>query len=110
MKKVIFILTCFISLMSHCVTAQIYDDYYGAGQTQGISVTSSGSDGINSINGKDYLTSEAETSRFLSQATLGYNYEEIERASSMGIDAWLEDQFSLAYSSYYEAFYDKKDG
>jgi uncharacterized protein (DUF1800 family) len=35
----------------------------------------------------------AEASRFLSQATLGADWEEIHRCASMGREAWLDDQF-----------------
>jgi len=65
---------------------------------------------LNTVNGTGTLPNLADASRFLSQATLGYNYEEVERISSMGVDAWLEDQFNLPTLSYLEKFqsiYDK---
>lgn len=34
-----------------------------------------------------------EAARFLSQATLGANWEEIHRVAGMGYEAWLEEQF-----------------
>jgi len=39
-------------------------------------------------------TSPAEASRFLSQATLGADWEEIQRTSRIGFDAWLREQFA----------------
>jgi uncharacterized protein (DUF1800 family) len=39
-------------------------------------------------------TTPAEASRFLSQATLGADWEEIHRTASIGFDAWLDDQFT----------------
>ena len=38
-------------------------------------------------------TSPAEASRFLAQATLGADWEEIQRTASMGSEAWLDEQF-----------------
>src|SRR5262245_58519902 len=38
--------------------------------------------------------SPADASRFLTQATLGADWEEIQRTSRIGYDAWLRDQFS----------------
>ena len=39
-------------------------------------------------------TTPAEASRFLSQATLGADWEEIHRTASIGYDAWLDEQFA----------------
>ena len=36
-----------------------------------------------------------ESSRFLAQATLGADWEEIHRASLLGLDGWFEEQFEL---------------
>ena len=36
----------------------------------------------------------AEASRFLSQATLGADWEEIQRTSRIGLDDWLDEQFA----------------
>ncbi len=41
------------------------------------------------------LMSLSEASRFLTQATLGADYETIEAVSRSGIEAWLDYQFSL---------------
>ena len=40
---------------------------------------------------QDPLTPET-ASRFLAQATLGSNWEEIQRTTDIGLDAWLEEQ------------------
>ena len=39
-------------------------------------------------------------SRFLAQATLGAAYEDMELVSDIGIDAWLDQQFSMAPQSF----------
>ena len=39
-------------------------------------------------------TTPAEASRFLSQATLGADWEEIQRTARIGYDAWLREQFA----------------
>jgi len=39
-------------------------------------------------------TTPAEASRFLSQATLGADWEEIHRTAAIGYDAWLDEQFA----------------
>ncbi len=47
----------------------------------------------------------AEASRFLSQATLGANWEEIHRTAGIGFEAWLEEQFDRPIG-YHQPFLD----
>lgn len=86
---------------SYC---QIYEDYLGAGQNVGISVSSSPfssqDTSFHSISGTTNIPDLAGASRFLSQATLGYNYEEIELVNTIGINAWLDAQYALPVTSF----------
>ncbi len=94
--------------MSHSSFSQIYEDYLGAGQQIGIKVQSSPhvnpDTSIYTISGTTLIPDLIGASRFLSQATLGINYEEIEHVSTIGIDAWLDEQFALSESSYMERY------
>ncbi len=58
------------------------------------SVNPKKSDLLLNIESSDNNDSLKETARFLTQATLGANYEEIKHAALLGIDEWLEEQFS----------------
>jgi len=46
------------------------------------------------------LTSQQETSRFLAQATLGANLDLINTVNSMGIEAWIDNQFTVPQSEF----------
>ncbi len=89
-------------------TAQNYPDHFGTGQYVGISVSSSDEDADNSalnlVNGTGITPDLVGAARFLSQATMGYNYEQIEYVNQIGIDAWLNEQFDLPPSSYAETY------
>ncbi|MEM6801973.1 MAG: DUF1800 domain-containing protein [Bacteroidota bacterium] len=98
------------------IRAQLYEDYLGNGHIQNIRVSSSdesnlSQEGIQTINGfdaeSDLMLSDA--SRFLAQATLGSDWEEIQRTSQMGFEAWLEEQMKLPITPVLpnaERFYD----
>ena len=49
----------------------------------------------------------AEASRFLAQATLGANWEEIHRVAGMGLEAWLDEQFERPIG-YHQPFLDQR--
>ena len=99
------LLLLFVACSSY---AQVYDDFLGAGQKIGIKVTSSPQ--VNpdtseyTISGTSLIPDMEGASRFLSQATLGTNFEEIEYVSSIGIDAWLDEQFAMPTSSFIERY------
>lgn len=94
----------FFTLSSY---AQTYTDYIGAGHQTGVSLTTSHSqtnanNGFYTVDGfpimeKDPLT---DASRFLAQATLGADYETIQKVAAMGYEAWMEEQFLLPKSEY----------
>jgi len=87
---------------------QVYEDYLGAGQNVGVTVSgspfSSPDTSLYSISGTTLMPDLAGSSRFLSQATLGANYEEIENVSAIGIKAWLDNQFALPPTSYMDRY------
>jgi len=94
--------------MPYCIIAQTYPDHFGTGQYAGISVSSSDQDtdnpALHSIDGTGITPDLVGAARFLAQATMGYNYEQIEYVSQIGIDAWLDEQFAIPSSSYATAY------
>lgn len=94
----------------HCfyinVEAQTYEDYFGEGNSVGVTVTSSDAasndEAIHSLSGNGRFTNLEGASRFLAQATMGANYEKIQNVSQIGIDAWIDQQIALPPSSYAE--------
>ncbi len=62
---------------------------------------------INKLTGRraTQLTAEQTSSRFLAQATLGANKTLIDYVTSIGIEAWLDEQFNTPQSEILEAFY-----
>ena len=102
------IITAFFLFLSYSSFSQIYEDYLGAGQQIGINVRSSPHEipdtNRYAISGTTLIPDLVGAARFLSQATLGTNYEEIEHVSTIGIDAWLDEQFALPQSSYMDRY------
>ena len=90
-------------LMGNILQAQIYDDYIGAGHSEGITVTTSDNHsfwgweetalGENTINGNGLDARLMETSRFLIQAGFGADMDYIEQVSEMDFEGWIDDQF-----------------
>jgi len=97
-----------ILLSINSLWGQIYDDYLGNGHTIGIKVTSSSQSAsdtsLYSIDGSNIIPDSIGASRFLSQATLGANYEDIKHVNNIGIHAWLEEQMNISPSSYYATY------
>lgn len=94
--------------------AQTYIDYFGNGHNVGISVSSSHENESNSnedaIVGRGHFPDEKGASRFLAQATMGVNYEDIQNVASIGIENWLNSQFNMApisFESEYKRIYDE---
>lgn len=83
-------------------------DYIGAGNSSNIKVYSSDqhSDTIwikaasrrNTINGNGLDAKIMEASRFLSQASLGFDRNHIDEVADIGIKAWIENQINLPQS------------
>lgn len=79
-------------------------DFLGAGHVEGLSVTTSSNasaNGQKTIDGFPIQNEEQliHASRFLAQATMGYDYETMQIAAAMGYEAWLEEQFNLPENS-----------
>lgn len=95
-------LICMLLFLGNLLNAQQYNDFLGAGHQQGITVTTSSSQqadnqGDKTVDGfpvTDKLSLK-DASRFLAQASLGYDYEIIQSVASMGYEAWIEEQFGL---------------
>ncbi len=107
MKKLIFLLLITM-LIDSSMEAQFYEDHFGTGHDFGVSVSSSsitsGYEENNTLNGTGYFLDELGASRFLSHATFGPSYEDINYLTQIGVDAWLEEQFALPSSSYLDTY------
>ncbi len=92
-----------LSLSNICF-GQLYDDYLGAGNNIGISVSGSTPQQTDStsstISGTQLKPDMIGASRFLSQAALGASYEDMTHVTNIGIDAWLEEQFNMPVLSF----------
>ena len=83
--------------------AQVYEDYIGAGHSEGITVTTSDNHsfwgwdevaaGENTINGHGLDARLMETSRFLVQAGFGADLDYISNVSEMDFEDWIDAQF-----------------
>jgi len=93
-KQILLGLLVFLTLN---LDAQI--EYIGAGSYDGVNVVSSsngsGYPPENTLNGSGMDVKLMEASRFLSQATLGYNMDEINTVVRSGMNAWIDDQMNL---------------
>ena len=73
---------------------------FGNGEMNGVTVTTSssqgGTNGNSTINGQGALPNMAAASRFLGQATLGADYESIAAMSQMSFNQWIDTQFTTA--------------
>ncbi len=94
-------------LLSLSTFAQTHNDYVGAGHQTGISVTTSHSqsnsnNGFYTIDGFPIMEKAplTDAGRFLSQATLGADYETIQKVAAMGYEPWIDEQFNLPKSEY----------
>ena len=78
------------------VTFLAQDMIIGKGNNEGITVTSSDvtSKGNATLSTEGYLPNLNASSRFLSQASFGPNFEEINALSSQGIENWIDAQFN----------------
>jgi len=94
--KALFLLLLTLS----CFYSSAQPIILGQGNNQGITVTTSddaqGTSGDNTTNSQGYLPNLNAASRFLSQATFGPNFEEIEELSTQGFENWIEAQFLIS--------------
>ena len=102
MKKLLpLLLLC----IAHSLYAQEYSDYLGAGQSNGITVTSSSEQnrngwnetaaGNNTVNGKGLDGRLMETSRFLAQATFGTDLDYIKAVAANSFEDWIDAQYDI---------------
>jgi len=100
----------FLSLIilfgSSLLWSQDYDNYIGAGNTDGITITSSSAEPNNEaskvIDGSGLDAAKMEAGRFLSQAAWGGDMDAIQDVIDMGFEEWLDDQETKPISSYYD--------
>jgi len=96
-RKLLTIILCFAVVYGH---SQIYDDYIGAGHSQGVTITTSNNASStnpdNTANGAGLGVDMYGASRFLNQSTIGADYETIETVANMGVSNWLDQQLALA--------------
>lgn len=89
---------------SFSTSAQVYNDYIGAGHDSGVTVTTSSSEGSssgeNTVNGFGMDQHLRDAARFLGQSTTGVNYEEVELVANLGIENWIDQQMAMDYMSY----------
>lgn len=94
MRRVIFVFFAFC--YSHFCQSQPDTITIGFGEYSGVMATTSSSSNSkpeNTLNQDGYLPNLNAASRFLAQATLGYNLEDIQATSAMGIEDWIDSQF-----------------
>ena len=68
----------------------------GKGNSKGVNVsTSNAGSGSATLSSIGFLPNPNASSRFLSQATFGSTYPEIQKVASQGIEKWLDDQLAM---------------
>ncbi len=95
--------------LTFALSAQEYNDYLGAGHSNGITVTSSSdqsrtnwvesASAENTINGQGLDGRLLETSRFLAQATFGTDLDYIKAVAEGTFEDWIDDQFTRSSTS-----------
>jgi uncharacterized protein (DUF1800 family) len=78
----------------------------GQGNIKNVTVTSSSTaiNGQRTLSGIGFLPNQVAASRFLSQATFGSTYTEIQKVATQGIEKWLDDQLAMPNSFNIEAY------
>ena len=94
-----YITLLFMTLTTMLLGQVIYDDYIGAGHSEGIVVTTSSNfldaTGIKTLDGSGMDVQLYKASRFLAQATLGADKDLINYVKEIGIETWIEQQFDV---------------
>ncbi|MDX1665925.1 MAG: DUF1800 family protein [Saprospiraceae bacterium] len=98
-RKELYILLFFTGLSICFLHAQPERQTIGAGQFEGVRISSSsdqvGARAENTLNGIGLLPNLNAASRFLAQATLGADYEDIEATAQRGFTSWLDEQLNM---------------
>ncbi len=103
-------------LISVNIYAQDYDYYLGGDQSEGIIITTS-SDLVREGWGDNQATGDKtmgaglegkmmEASRFLAQATLGYNQADLQALAGNDFEDWIDNQFKIPKTSFLETLDD----
>jgi uncharacterized protein (DUF1800 family) len=94
---------CLYIPMTVIAYGQQYEDFLGAGQDMGVTITTSHNHGTatgnKTMNGDGMNAKLFEASRFLAQASLGANMATIEYVSDIGFGAWIDEQCALPVTS-----------
>lgn len=94
------------------LSAQIYSDYIGTGHTDGVRISASSTHDQTSPaatldrSGIDSAFMRVQAARFLMQATLGADRNEIDRVAQMGLEDWIDEQMTIPPSSTRDALED----
>lgn len=67
----------------------------GFGQTMGATTSTSDGNGDQTLLQDGYLPNENAASRFLSQATLGHDYQDITDVMTLGVEDWIDQQLAM---------------
>lgn len=96
--------------------SQVYDDYIGAGHSEGILITTSDefqafgwdqiATGEASLSGSGLDARHMETTRFLSQATLGFDPSVLDEVMDMDFEAWIDSQVDEPYVDQYDLMFE----
>lgn len=90
------IISLALLFMSAALSGQTF---IGAGNDEGITISSSSQEGEasadNTLNGSGMNAELMAASRFLTQATLGYDMNDVERAASLQPEAWIDEQMTM---------------
>ena len=99
MKKIFYTLICSLCVLNF-TKAQLYNDYIGAGHSRGIVVSASSnmdteSNSKKTLDGSGLDNPYMEASRFLDQAAVSHELDEINNVLEVGYEAWIDNQFTL---------------
>ena len=99
MKRLLHI-GCYLLIFGY-LQAQPDTIVIGFGGYDGVTVSTSSGDsgsGEETVNLDGFLPNENAASRFLSQATLGYDMQDITTVTAMGLEDWIDEQLGMPIS------------
>lgn len=99
MKRLSYICCCV--LVTCYLQAQPDTIVIGFGGYEGVTVSTSSNtsgSGEQTVNLDGFLPNQNAASRFLSQATLGYDMDDINTVTAMGLEDWIDEQLALPIS------------
>lgn len=109
MNRILYVVLGFSMSLAFNSYAQTNTEYFGTGQSVGVTVSASSSQtndqAINSLSGTELMLDYVGAARFLAQATLGANEADIQNVINVGIDAWLDQQIAIPITTTYEQMY-----